>query len=157
MFSGQGQTTLRNPVQTRLSIIFKDHHHFLWQKFRRFRENKVTPYKEPIEESSEPKTKTRTDKVSDEPRVSQEFLFPQSTLTLVTNEPEPMPETPAVTVSRQWSTRRILASDMEYHSTLVNVYYKKVIFKGFVATFLTIKKYWNVMGWVLLNTAITHP
>ena len=33
-----------------------------------------------------------------------------------------------------------LGSDMEYHSTLVSVYYKKVIFKGIKTTLLTFKE-----------------
>ena len=112
---------------TRPTTFSEGRHLSFWQKFKRFRKNKVTPFREPEEETSEPrrpvkKSSIKINKVSDEPGFRQEFLC--STIdTSPVPKPEPLPEPPVV-VSRRRPTNRLAASDVEYHSTLVSVYDK---------------------------------
>ena len=112
---------------TRPTTFSEGRHLSFWQKFKRFRKNKVTPFREPEEETSEPrrpvkKSSIKINKVSDEPGFRQEFLC--STIdTSPVPKPEPLPEPPVV-VSRRRPTNRLAASDVEYHSTLVSVYEK---------------------------------
>ena len=96
-----------------------------WQKFKRLRKNKVTPYREPEEEEPpKPKKKSsiKINKVSDEPGFRQEFLCSTIDIAPV---PEPLPETPVIVAeSRRRPTRRLAALDQDYHSTLVSMYDK---------------------------------
>nr|XP_022344145.1 serine/arginine repetitive matrix protein 1-like [Crassostrea virginica] len=113
---------------TRPTTFSEGRHLSFWQKFKRFRKNKVTPFREPEEETSEPrrpvkKSSIKINKVSDEPGFRQEFLC--STIdTSPVPKPEPLPEPPVV-ISRRRPTNRLAASDVEYHSTLVSVYDKE--------------------------------
>ena len=137
-------TLIRKVVKPRLIINFEDGHLSPWQKFKRFRDNKVTHCKKLDEKkSSEPKTKKiKMHQKRESIRRFRGFAV-VSLPTIDTNpvsEPEPMLEPQAFPSSRPWSTRRILPSDMEYHSTLVSAYYKKSHFKEFEAILLTCKK-----------------
>ena len=105
-------------------------HLSFWQKFKRFRKNKVTPFREPNSkedqpESSKPvkKSSIKINKVSDEPGFRQEFLCSTIDTSPQIHTPEPLPEPPVV-VSRRRPTNRLAASDIEYHSTLISVYDK---------------------------------
>ncbi|XP_078336645.1 uncharacterized protein LOC111137131 [Crassostrea virginica] len=114
---------------TRPTTFSEGRHLSFWQKFKRFRKNKVTPFREPEEETSEPrrpvkKSSIKINKVSDEPGFRQEFLCSTIDTSPQVHTPEPLPEPPVV-VSRRRPTNRLAASDVEYHSTLVSVYDKE--------------------------------
>lgn len=109
-------------------------HLSFWEKLKRFRKNKVTPFREPEEETSEPrrpvkKSSIKINKVSDEPGFRQEFLCSTIDTSPQVPTPKPLPEPPVI-VSRRRPARilKLKASDMEYHSTLVSVYDRLVIF-----------------------------
>ena len=103
-------------------------HLSFWEKLKRLRKNKVMPFREPEEETSEPrrpvkKSSIKINKVSDEPGFRQEFLCYTIDTSPQVHTPEPLPEPPVI-VSRRRPARilKLKASDMEYHSTLVSVY-----------------------------------
>ena len=119
---------------TRPTTFSEGRHLSFWEKLKRFRKNKVTPFREPEEETSEPrrpvkKSSIKINKVSDEPGFRQEFLCSTIDTSPQVHTPEPLPEPPVI-VSRRRPARilRLKASDMEYHSTLVSVYDRLVIF-----------------------------
>ena len=121
---------------TRPTTFSEGRHLSFWEKLKRFRKNKVTPFREPnskeeTSESSKPvkKSSIKINKVSDEPGFRQEFLCSTIDTSPQVHTPEPLPEPPVI-VSRRRPARilRLKASDMEYHSTLVSVYDRLVIF-----------------------------